>query len=72
MTIIEKKCLKTELRTEFEIKLQLTSFNSSCRLSVQNRKMSLKIKLNYLRTNKSSFLCLGTSKTLSLGEFDDS
>ena len=28
-------------------------------------------KLNCLRTNKNSFLCLGTSKTLSLGEFDE-
>ena len=64
--------LKSELKTKFEIKLQLTSFNSSCRFSVQNRKMSLKINLNCLRTNKSSFLCLGISKTLSLGEFDES
>ena len=64
--------LKSELKTKFEIKLKLTSFNSSCRISMQNRKMSLKIKLNCLRTNKSSFLCLGTSKTLSLGEFDES
>ena len=71
MTIFEN-FLKSELKTEFEIKLQLTSFNSSCRFSVQNRKISLRIKLNYLRTNKSSFLCLGTRKTLSLGEFDES
>ena len=39
---------------------------------MQNRKMPLKIKLNCLRTNKSSLLYLGTSKTLSLGEFDES
>ena len=70
--IIFENFLKSELKTEFEIKLQLTSFNSGCRFLVQNRKMSLKIKLNCLRTNKSSFLCLGTSKTLSLGEFDES
>ena len=70
--IIFENFLKSELKTEFKIKLQLTSFNSSCRFSVQNRKMSLKIKLNFLRTNKTSFLFLGTSKTLSLGEFDES
>ena len=33
--------------------------------------MALKINLNCLRTNNESFLCLGTSKTLSLGEFDE-
>ena len=71
MTIFEN-FLKSELKTEFEIKLQLTSFNLGCGFLVQNRKMSLKIKLNCLRTDKSSFLCLGTSKTLSLGEFDES
>ena len=71
MTIFEN-FLKSELKTEFKIKLQLTSFNSSCRFSVQNRKMPLKIKLNFLRTNKTSFLFLGTRKTLSLGEFDES
>ena len=71
MTIFEN-FLKSELKTEFEIKLQLTSLNSSCRFSVQNKKTSLKIKLNCLRKNKSSFLCLGIRKTLSLGEFDES
>ena len=71
MTIFEN-FLKSELKTEFEIKLQVTSFNLSCRFSLQNKKMSLRIKLNHLRTNKSSFLCLGISKTLSLGEFDES
>ena len=34
--------------------------------------MPLKLFLNCLRTNNYSFLCLGTSKTLSLGEFDES
>ena len=34
--------------------------------------MSLKLFLNCLRTNNYSFLCLGTSKNLSLGEFDES
>ena len=71
MTIFEN-FLKSGLKTESEIKLQLTSFNSSCRFSLQNRKMSLKIKLTCLRINKSSFLCLGTSKTLNFGEFDES
>ena len=36
------------------------------------QKNVLKNKFNYLRTNKISFLCLGTSKTLSLGEFYES
>ena len=41
--------------------------------SALNRKFSLKNKrLNCLRTNKISFLFLGKSKTLSLGEFDES
>ena len=31
----------------------------------------LRIGLNCLRTNNESFLCLGTNKTLSLGEFDE-
>ena len=31
----------------------------------------LKINYNCLRINNKSFLCLGTSKTLSLGEFDE-
>ena len=31
----------------------------------------LKVNLICLRTNNESFLCLGTSKTLSLGEFDE-
>ena len=39
---------------------------------VQNRKMSLKIKFNCLRTNKIYFLCFGTIKTLSMVEFDES
>ena len=30
------------------------------------------IRMNCLRTNKISSLCLGTSKTLSLEEFDES
>ena len=32
----------------------------------------LKKRLNCLRTNKISFLCSRISKTLSLGEFDES
>ena len=32
----------------------------------------LKNKVNCLKTNRISFLCLGTSKTLSLEEFDES
>ena len=35
------------------------------------KKNGLKISLNCLRTNNESFLCLGTSKTLCLGEFDE-
>ena len=39
---------------------------------VQNRK-SLKIKAELFEDKqKNFFLCLGTSKTLSLGEFDES
>ena len=34
-------------------------------------KNDLKVSLNFLRTNNESFLCLGTSKTLSLGDFDE-
>ena len=34
--------------------------------------MSLKINFDCLRTNNEPFLCLRTSKTLSLGEFDES
>ena len=34
--------------------------------------MSLKIDFYCLRTNKYPFICLKTSKTLSLGEFDES
>ena len=34
--------------------------------------MSLKLFMNCLRTNNDSFLCLVTSKTLSLGVFDES
>ena len=34
--------------------------------------MSLKLFLTCLRTNNYSFLCLRTSKTLSLEEFDES
>ena len=71
MTIFEK-FLNSELKTKIEIKLQLTNFNSSCIIAVQNKKMFLKIKLNFLRTNKYSFLCLWANKTLSLGEFDES
>ena len=33
--------------------------------------MSLKINFDCLRTNNEHFLCLRTSKTLSLGEFDE-
>ena len=36
------------------------------------QKNVLKNKVKCLRTNKIYFLCSGTSKTLSLGEFDES
>ena len=35
------------------------------------KKNGLKVSLNCLRTNNESFIYLGTSKTLSLGEFDE-
>ena len=34
-------------------------------------KNGLKVSLNCLRENNETFLCLGTSKTLNLGEFDE-
>ena len=40
---------------------------------VQNKKMSLKIKVELFEDKKKfSSLCLRTSKTLSLNEFDES
>ena len=41
-------------------------------LSFKQKNVLKNKKLNCLRTNKISFLYLGTSKTLSLGEFDES
>ena len=38
---------------------------------IYEKKKGLKVSVNCLRTNNESFLCLGTSKTLSLGEFDE-
>ena len=64
------------MKTKFEAMLQLTSFNSSCGL-----KKDCKIKQKNVPKNKAklfeekqkfSSLCLGISKTLSLGEFDES
>ena len=66
MTIFEN-FLKSELNTEFEIKLQLTSFNSSGRILVQNRKMFLKIKLNCMRTNKILFSLLEDIQNFKFG-----
>ena len=66
---------KFELKTKFETMLQLTSFNSGgCFKKDCSRKQKNvpKNKVDCLRTNKFSFLCLGTSKTLSFGEFDES
>ena len=42
------------------------------RFIVQHRKMSLKIKAELFEDKQKNFLCLGTSKTLSLGEFHES
>ena len=39
--------------------------------NIIEKKNVFKISLNCLRTNNESFLCLGTSKTLSLGDFDE-
>ena len=52
---------KSELKTKFETMLQLTSLiqeANSKRIVVESRKMSLKIKLNCLRTNKIIFSLL--------------
>ena len=57
---------KSELTTEFETKLQLTSFNSK-RIAVENRKMSLKIKLNCLRANNIFFSLLGDKQNFKFG-----
>ena len=38
---------------------------------IEKKKNGLQISLNFLRTNNESFLCMGTSKTLSLREFDE-
>ena len=40
--------------------------------SKNEQKNGLKVNLTCLRTSNQSFLYLGTSKTLSLGEFDES
>ena len=41
-------------------------------LSFKQKNVLKNERLNCLRINKISSLCLGTSKTLSLGEFDES
>ena len=41
-------------------------------LSFKHKNVLKNKRLNCLRTNKISFLCLGTSKILSFGEFDES
>ena len=41
-------------------------------LSFKQKNVLKNKRLNCLRTNKISSLCLGTSKILSLGEFDES
>ena len=41
-------------------------------LSFKHKNVIKNKRLNCLRTNKISFLCLGKSKTLSVGEFDES
>ena len=41
-------------------------------LSFKQKNVFKNRKLNCLRANKIYFFCLGTSKTLSLGEFDGS
>ena len=40
-------------------------------LSFKHKNVLKNKRLNCLRTNKISSLCLGTSKILSLGEFDE-
>ena len=51
--------LESELKTEFEIKLQLTSSNLSCRFSVQHRKNVLKNKAKLFEDKQILFSLLG-------------
>ena len=44
---------------------------SLAQLSFKQKNVLKNKRLNCLRTNKISSLCLGTSKILSLGEFDE-
>ena len=64
---------KVEINLDLNLKAEYTEKNAISSLSIklvatekQNRKMSF-----CLRTTNLSFLCLGTSKILSLGEFDE-
>ena len=61
----------SSLETYLTLILQLIYV--SCQIVDSTKKMSLKIERAKLFENKQqfSFLCLGTSKTLSLGEFDE-
>ena len=60
----------SRLETCLEVILQLTYVSYPIELKQKN--VLKNIRLNCLRTNIISFLCLGTNKTLSLGEFDES
>ena len=62
--------LDSRLETCLDVILQWTYVSYPIELKQKN---VLKNKrLNCLRTNKIYFICLATSKTLSLGEFDES
>ena len=60
----------SRLETCLEVILQLTYV--SCPIELKQKNVLKNKRLNCLRTNKISSFFLGTSKILSLGEFDES
>ena len=66
-------CSKTKVY--FVIYITITIYGIQMLNSAESKneqKNGLKVNLNCLRTSNQSFLWLGISKTLSLGEFDAS
>ena len=59
--------LNSKLKTEFEIKLQLTNFNSSCRFLVQNRKNVLKNKAKLFEDKQNLLSLLGDKQNSKFG-----
>ena len=69
LVILPTKHLSTVREKEAALSIYV-----SCQIVDSTIKMSLKFEIAKLFEDKQhvSFLCLGTSKTLSLGEFDES